>query len=101
MSLSDLCVRGISCQPVDDGSWVRRSVAEGGDLPEAAVARTQVKSMGGLSYNNHNPGEKNEKMSKKSFSIKINWTSSTNCMKAVMRRKLSSYVLTSTHSSYV
>ena len=101
MSLLNLCVREIFCQPVDDGRWMRRGVAEEGDIPEPAVTRAQVKGTGGLSYNNHSTGEKNEKMSKKSFSIKINWTLSTNCRKAVMREQLSSYVLTSTHSCYL
>lgn len=45
---------------------------EGGDIPEAAIATGHVRGVGGQSYSSGTSEEKNEEMSKKCFSIKIN-----------------------------
>lgn len=61
------------------------------DTPEAAVASAQVGGVGGLSYSSGTSGEKNEEMSKKCFSIKINWTIVTSCLE--VGQQLSSNML--------
>lgn len=58
---------------MDDGNWVGRGVAGEKDIPEVAVATAQVRGVGVLSYSSGTSGEKTEEMSKKCFSIKVNW----------------------------
>lgn len=58
---------------MDGGKWEGRGVAGKKDTPEVAVATAQVRGVRVLSYNSDTSGEKTEEMSKKCFSIKVNW----------------------------